>query len=80
MKLIRGMLSGLSVALCVAILLLLLIDCIRPNLDLFLRAPVKGFLLAACLVVIASSAIRLADQRRKLRKRLARRRKASKPE
>lgn len=76
MKVIRGILPGLSVALCAAILLLLLVDCVRPDLDLFLKAPVKWFLLAACLVVIASSAARLADQRRRLRKRLARKRKA----
>lgn len=75
MKAIRKVLFGINAALCAATLLLLLVDCVRPGLDLFLREPVKWFLLATCAVVIASGAIRLADQRRRLRRRLARRRK-----
>ncbi len=61
-----------SAVLCAATLVLLLADRVRPGLDLFLREPVKWFLLITCIVVIAASAVKLADERRRLRRRLAR--------
>ena len=76
MKTTRKVFSALSAALCAATLVLLLVDGVKPGLDLFLKAPVKGFLLLTCVVVIAASALRVADDRRRLRRRLARRKKA----
>ena len=75
MKTVRRLFPGLSAALCVVMLLLLLVDRIRPGLDLFLKEPVKCFVLVVCMAVIASGAVRLADQRRRLRRRLARKKK-----
>ena len=72
MKTVRRLLPGLNVTFCVAILLLLLADCVRPDLDLFLKEPVKYFVLVACVTVIASCVVQLANQRRRLRRRLAR--------
>jgi len=76
MKTTRKVFSALSAALCAATLVLLLVDGVKPGLDLFLKAPVKGFLLLTCAVVIAASALRVADERRRLRRRLERREKA----
>mgnify|MGYP002508739501 CR=1 FL=1 len=65
----------IGILFAVVMLLLLLVDRIRPGLDLFLKEPVKCFVLVVCMTVIASSAVRLADQRRRLRRRLARKKK-----
>ena len=72
MKTMKKILPTVDVALCVATLLLLLVDLVKPGLDLFLTAPVKWFLLVTCAVTIAAGAVKLADERRKLRRRLAR--------
>ena len=73
MKTTGRVLSAISAVLCAATLVLLLLDLVKPGLDLFLKASVKGFLLLTSVVVIAASALRIADARRRLRRRLARR-------
>lgn len=72
MKTMKRILSTASAALCAAALILLAVDLVKPGLDMFLKEPVKWFLLVTSIVVIAASAVKLADERRRLRRRLAR--------
>jgi amino acid transporter len=76
MKTTGRVLSAIGAVLCAATLVLLLLDLVKPDLDLFLKASVKGFLLLTCVVVIAACALRIADTRKRLRRRLARRKSA----
>jgi hypothetical protein len=72
MRTVKRILSTASAALCTATLILLAVDLVKPGLDLFLKDAVKWFLLVTSIVVIAASAVKLANARRKLRRRLAR--------
>ncbi len=76
MKKIKKVLPPLSAALCALCLVLLLIDLVSPGLSLFLKPWVKLYLLVPCVSVIAASAVKLSQTRRRLRRRLAKQGKA----
>lgn len=74
MKTLKKLLPPISAAMSAACLLLLLADLIWPDVSLFLKNPVKWFLLACSVSVIAGSAALIDRERRQVRRRQQKRR------
>lgn len=70
MKRLKKLLPPLSAAMCMICTALLLLDALKPDWSLFLKSAVKWYALACCASVFAAGVVLIANERRRVRRRL----------
>ena len=68
MTMLRRILPWVSLALCAALVVLMAIDLLFPNLYLFLREIVKFVVLVVCLAAAGTGVLLSARQRQEMRR------------